>query len=154
ERVAALDREAAAARERQYQLVGEAAAARSTATASLAQVERLQKEYTRKLGEIEQNAARRTALADALDRLGQADADVQARLAVARPRLDDLRAERGELTDRAGRVQAALESLRVRQGDLRGRVEVLEDLERSLDGLGAGVRAVFNRLGTEGSALP
>lgn len=143
ERLTKLDHEAAVSRERQYELVGEAAAARSTATATLAQVERLQKEYTRKLGEIEQSVARRTALAEALAGLGRADADVQARLAAARQRLDHLQADRDELADRSGRVHAALGSLRVRQGDLRGRIEVLEDLERSLDGLGAGVRAVL-----------
>src|SRR5262245_2385196 len=51
-RVAELDRETAAGRDRQYQLVAEAAAARTTATTSLAQVERLQGEYTRKLREV------------------------------------------------------------------------------------------------------
>ena len=35
---------------------------------------------------------------------------------------------------------------RVRRGDLRGRAGVLEELERTLDGLGAGVRVVLERL--------
>jgi chromosome segregation protein len=148
-RVADLDREAAGGRERQFELVREAAAARSTATATLAQVERLQKEYTRKLGEIGHGAARRAALADALAGLSRAGADVQQRLADARDRLAALRADREDLADRADRAGAALGALRVRQGDLRGRVGVLEELERSLDGLGAGVRAVFDRVSAD-----
>ncbi len=145
-RVTELDREATADRERQYELVSESAAARTTATTALAQVERLQKEYTRKLGEIEQNTARRSTLAAALDGLSRADADVQARLTAARDRFATTRTTRDDLTDRAARVQASLERLRVRQGDLRGRVDVLEDLERSLHGLGAGVRHVLERI--------
>ncbi|HEV3440885.1 MAG TPA: AAA family ATPase, partial [Gemmata sp.] len=145
-RIVEIDREMSADHERQYQLVSEASAARSTATASLAQVERLQKEYTRKRADIEQSSARRRTLADALDGLSRADADVQARLMSARDRLGHLRIERDDLIDRATRVQTALEGLRVRQGDLRGRIEILEQLERSLDGLGTGVRFVLQRM--------
>jgi chromosome segregation protein len=146
DRVTLLDGEIAACRERQFQLVSDAAAARSTATASLAQVERLQKEYTRKLAEIEQSAGRRAAFADSLDGLSRADADVQSRLMAARARLRQLQTERDDLTERVDRVQRELESLRVRQGDLRGRVEVLEDLERTHDGLGAGVRHLLSMI--------
>jgi chromosome segregation protein len=152
ERVADLDRAIAADREQQFQLVGEAAAARSNAAASLAQVERLQKEYTRKLAEVEQSAARRAALADVLDGLSRADADVQARLAEARDRSRRLQSDRDDLAGRIGRVQESLESLRVRQGDLHGRVTVLEDLERAFDGLGAGVRHVLERVHEEREA--
>ncbi|VTT98162.1 chromosome segregation protein smc : Chromosome partition protein Smc OS=Blastopirellula marina DSM 3645 GN=smc PE=3 SV=1: SMC_N: SMC_hinge [Gemmataceae bacterium] len=142
-----LDAEVAASHKRQMDLVRESAAAESAAGVTLGQVERLQKDYTRKLAEIEQNTARRGTLAAALDGLSRADADVQQRLGDARDRLASVRTGRAVLAERVGSVQAALESLRVRQGDLRGRLGVLEDLERSLDGLGAGVRAVFNRLG-------
>lgn len=147
--VAELDRAIADDRDRQFELVGAAAAARSTATATLAQVERLQKEYTRKRAEIEQAAARRAALAEALDGLARADEDVQAQLVAARDRLAQLRTDRTGLTERAARVQHSLEGLRVRQGDLHGRVEVLEDLERSLDGLGAGVRHLLGQMQVE-----
>jgi len=147
-RVTELDQQLKADHERQYDLVREAAAAQTTAGAALTQVGRFQKDYTRKLAEIEQNTARRAALATALAGLSRADADVQQRLTSARERLVTLRADRSELTERTTRVQASLEELRVLQGDLRGRVGVLEDLERSLDGLGAGVRAVFNRQST------
>ncbi|WP_439629876.1 chromosome segregation protein SMC, partial [Gemmata sp.] len=147
ERADDLDAEVATSHKRQMDLVRESAAAESAAGVTLGQVERLQRDYTRKLAEIEQNTARRGTLAAALDGLSRADADVQQRLGDARDRLASVRTGRAVLAERVGGVQAALESLRVRQGDLRGRLGVLEDLERSLDGLGAGVRAVFNRLG-------
>ena len=79
-------------------------------------------------------------------RLSRADANVQAQLIAARDRMSQLQLDRDEITDRVDRVQRSLESLRVRQGDLRGRVEILEDLERTLDGLGAGVRHVVEKL--------
>ncbi|MCE9560646.1 MAG: chromosome segregation protein SMC [Planctomycetes bacterium] len=146
QRVIDLDQQTTADHERQYDLVRQMATAQSTAAATLKQVEGFQKEYTRKLAEIEQNTARRATLATALDGLSRADDDVQQRLGSARDRLVTVRANRNDLTERAGRVQASLEGLRVRQGDLSGRVGILEELERSLDGLGAGVRSVFNRL--------
>jgi chromosome segregation protein len=142
----ALNREAEANAARQYELVGRAAAARTHEDAARRQIERLQAEYDRKRTEIEQASARRAALETALGGLSQLDADVQARLGAAKARLGDLHADRTRLADSYTRVQQALEALRVRQGDLRGRVEVLEGLERSLEGLGAGVRDVLARL--------
>ena len=94
----------------------------------------------------EQRAAARAALAHALDGLSQADADVQARLSAARGQIGELLGDRDALSDRTESEQTRLEGLRVRQGDLRGRIDVLEELERSLEGLGAGVREVLGRL--------
>ena len=155
-----LEREASADQSQQIALVGEAATARTKAGSSLAQVERFQKEYTRKRGEIGQNTARRGALAVALAGLSREDADIRGRLTRARARLDTLHTERDDLSERVVGVQSALEDLRVRQSDFRGRIEVLEDLERSLDGLGAGVRHVLalmnsdSRLTTDATGEP
>ncbi len=148
-RVGRMDREINAGREQQFELVRQSTAARSTATASLEQVRRLQKDYTRKLGEIEQKSARRGTLETALDGLSQADADLQSRLGSARDRLAGLQSQRDRLADSQERVQRSLEDLRVRQGDLRGRAEVLEGLERTLEGIGSGVREVLGRLHRE-----
>ncbi|HSQ55628.1 MAG TPA: chromosome segregation protein SMC, partial [Gemmata sp.] len=153
-RVADLARDHAAAQERQYELVAEAAAARTTATTNLAQVERLQKEYTRKLGEIEHHTARRSTLAEVLDGLSRADADLQERLTDAGTRLDTLHTTWDDLAKRSEVVQNSLESLRVRQGDLRGRIGVLEDLERTLDGLGSGVRGILSRIESDRGTRP
>jgi chromosome segregation protein len=144
-----LDARIAAGQDRQFELVRKAATARTRATASLEQVERMQATYTRKRGELDQLGARRGGLETALDGLSRADADLQARLAAARDRLAALADERDTLADAQEAVQQRLESLRVRQGDLRGRVEVLEGLERAQEGIGAGVRAVLARMQDE-----
>ncbi len=145
--LADLDREQTEGQERQFDLVRLSASSRSAADAALVQVARMQKEYTDKLHTAEQKAANRAALAHALDGLSQADADIQARLAAARGRIGTLHADRDALADRTEDGQTRLEGLRVRQGDLRGRIDVLEDLERSLEGLGAGVREILGRIG-------
>jgi chromosome segregation protein len=147
--LAELDSENTEGQARQFDLVRQSASSRAAADANLAQVERLQREYTGKLHAAEQKTAQRSALAHALDGLSQADADVQARLNAARGSLGELHADRDALADRIQREQIRLEGLRVRQGDLRGRIDVLEALERSLEGLGAGVRQVLARLGPE-----
>ena len=112
ERVTQLDRVVATNRDQQFELVGDAAAARSTATACLAQVERLQKEYTRERTEVNQAAARRATLAEVLDGLSRADADVQSRLWIRGDRSRKLEEERKGIVDAADRVQRSLESLR------------------------------------------
>jgi len=152
-RTAELDRQAKADRESQYNLVSRAAAARSLATSTLAQVERLQKEYARKLGEIGHKSAQREAQEAAVDGLSRVDADLQARLAAARQRLIDLNRQREELRLSQERVQQSLEERRVRQGGLHGRIEVLEGLERAHEGLGAGVREVLEKLSAPNSTL-
>jgi chromosome segregation protein len=147
--LAELESESAAGHVRQFDLVRQSAAARAAAEANRLQVERLQHEYTNKRHNAEQKSAQRSALAQALNGLSQADADIQARLAAARIRLAGLHADREAIADQAEREQARLEVLRVRQGDLRGRIDILEDLERSHEGLGAGVRQVLARLGAD-----
>lgn len=144
--LAELEHESTEGSSRQFDLVRQSAASRSAANAALAQVERMQKEYTAKLHAADHKRAQRAALADALDGLSQAGADVQARLAAARARVASLHADREAVGLRAETAQARLEDLRVRQGDLRGRIDVLEGLERSQEGLGAGVRQVVERL--------
>jgi chromosome segregation protein len=132
--------------ERQFALIRESTAARSKADSGRDNVQRLQNEYTRKLREIDQQSARRAALETALDGLSRTGADLQARLIAARERLTALFAERDQLQQAQDRRQETLADLRVRQGDLRGRIEVLEKLEQSLEGIGAGVREVLRRI--------
>jgi chromosome segregation protein len=150
-RVADLGRQTQEGGERQFVLVGKSAAARSKADAGKEQIGRLQNEYTRKLRDIDQQSARRAALEIALDGLSRADADLQARLGAARERLTALASEREGLQQAQDRRQETLANLRVRQGDLRGRIEVLETLEQSFEGIGAGVRDVLRRMKTERS---
>jgi len=133
----------------QFELVRQAASSRAAADSNATQVQRLQSEYTTRRHTAEQRASHRAALAHALNELSQTDADVQARLSAARGSLGELHADRDALADRTQREQARLEGLRVRQSDLRGRLDVLEDLERSFEGIGAGVRQVLAKLTEE-----
>ena len=152
-RTADLDRQAKSDRELQFDLVSRSAAARSLATSTLVQVERLQKEYSRKLGEIEHKTAQRGAQEASLDGLSRVDADLQARLGAARTRLHELNEKRDSLRIAQERSQQALEERRVRQGGLHGRIEVLEGLEKAQEGLGAGVREVLEELTAPQSTL-
>ncbi|MFO0804756.1 MAG: AAA family ATPase [Gemmataceae bacterium] len=152
-RTAELDRQAKADRDLQFELVGRAANARSLASSTQAQVERLQKEFTRKLGEISHKASQRETLETALVDLSQADADLQSRLGSARTRLKDLFEHRDSLRESQEKLQHTLEERRVRQGGLQGRIEVLEGLEKTQEGLGAGVREVIEKRLTPQSTL-
>jgi len=152
-RTADLDRRAKADRDLQFELVARAANASSLASSTQAQVERLQKEYTRKLGEIGHKSAQRETLETALVELSQTDADLQSRLGSARTRLKELFETRESLRASQEKLQHDLEDRRVRQGGLRGRIEVLEGLEKTQEGLGAGVRDVLQKRGTPQSTL-
>ena len=144
-------RESEAGNSRLLELVREAADARSRETSSKTQVERLQNEYTRKRGQIEKSAAERRTLSKTLEDFSVADADVQTRLIATKERLGQLRGNREELTKRISRVQKILEEQRVRRGDLRGRIEILDNLEQSLEGLGTGVRFILQKIKAEQS---
>jgi chromosome segregation protein len=147
--LAELDRESTEGNARQFELVRQVGSSRAAADGNLAQVERLQKEYTGKRHTMEQRAAHRTTLTHALDGLSQEDADVKARLSTAKKSIEELNTERDLLSEQTQQSQTRLAELRVKQSDLRGRIDVLEDLERSLEGLGAGVRQVLAHFNAE-----
>jgi chromosome segregation protein len=144
--IADIDRETETARGQQFERVKEAADARSRSSGLQENVKRLQNEYTRRRTEIERSIARRKTLAEALEGLSRADADLQARLHDARERIGRLRSDRDVLAVRSASVQKTLEDLRINQGDLRGKLEILEQLEQSLEGVGAGARFVLQQL--------
>jgi chromosome segregation protein len=144
-RTAGLEKQARTDRELQFDLVARAANARSLASSTQAQVERLQKEYTRKLGEIGHKSSQRETLESTLIELSRADSDLQSRLGGARTRLKELFEQRDSLRVSQEKLQHDLEDRRVRQGGLQGRIEVLEGLEKAQEGLGAGVREVLEK---------
>jgi chromosome segregation protein len=141
--IAELARQSAEDRERQFDAVGRAAQYHSAAEMNRAQVERLGRELTRKKAEAERVSAEAAALGHALDDLSRSDADVQQRLTALRADLARLHAEQADLRHRAAALQPELDANRERRGALGGRAEVLDNLERTQDGLGAGVREVL-----------
>ena len=140
-------------RDRQFHLVGRAAALNSEAAGAAAQIEKFQRDRDRKRRESEGKAAELAAVGRVLDVLANKDSDLQNRLALARQTLADRKLERDDLQGQADRLVRLLEDLRVRRSGLSGRIDVLENLERTQEGLGTGVREVLADLATGSSPL-
>jgi chromosome segregation protein len=82
-----------------------------------------------------------------LEELTGADAALQTRLAAARQALADHRQERDRLEQRRDEMAQLVADLRAQRSGLASRMEVLERLERSHEGLGTGVREVLDLVG-------
>jgi chromosome segregation protein len=78
--------------------------------------------------------------------LNRADADIQTQINTTRDVLGRRCEERELLRRQAADVEQAIADLRVRRSALTSRIDVLEQLERSLEGLGTGVREVMQLL--------
>jgi chromosome segregation protein len=141
-----LTRQAQADREQQFAVVGRAAQFHSSADRNRSEVERLRRELARKKAEGERVTAEANAIGQALDDLSRSDADVQQKLAAARQGLADLQHQQTEHRRQADGLQPDLDSLREQRSALTGRADVLQNLELSLEGIGAGVRAVLSEL--------
>jgi chromosome segregation protein len=111
-----------------------------------AQVDNLLRERDRLRHRTEQAAESLASLDVELEQLTGADATLQSRLAGARQRLAELRQERERLGRLRDETHEALSGLRQQRSGLASRVEVLEGLERSHEGLGTGAREVFRLL--------
>src|SRR5262249_35446604 len=81
-----------------------------------------------------------------LEELTKAEASLQGRLASARQALADERQEGERLRRLADETGELVSGLRQQRSGLASRVEVLEGLERSQEGLGTGVREVLAHL--------
>ena len=149
--LAELDREQTEGQSRQFELVRQAGASRRQRIRPRLRCSGFRRSTPR--SSIPRSSERPTGRLwlTRLDGLSQADADIQARLSAARARVGKLQTDREVLNERISSEQTRLEGLRVRQGDLRGRIDVLEGLERSLEGLGAGVRQVLARFSARAS---
>src|SRR5262245_236137 len=114
-----------------------------------AQVDNLRRERNRLQLRSAQAAEHLATLDTELQELVRAEESVQARLTATRQKLTDQRRER-ELS-RQEREQTAqhVADLRAKRSGLVSRIEVLEGLERSHEGLGSGVREVFTLLANE-----
>ncbi len=108
-----------------------------------AQVDNLIRER-RRLQQRSEQAAEHLASVDLeLQELTQADEALQARLAAARQRLVETRAERERLRQLSDDTSQRTAEVRERRSGVASRIEVLERLERSHEGLGTGAGEVF-----------
>jgi len=145
-RIADLSHQAATDRNLQMDLVTRASKFHTDAEVTRAQADRLRRELVRKRSDAENLAARHDTLDKLLADLSQTDADLRQRLDEARHDLANHQGARTALRERAESLQPEVEVLRERRSSLHGRLDVLEGLERSLEGFGAGVRAVVHRV--------
>jgi chromosome segregation protein len=105
---------------------------------------------TRERGRLRQRSAQAAEHLASLDleleQLTAAEGELRARLGSSRQALADLRAERDRLTAVRDTTAERCAELRSRRDGLTARVDVLEGLERSHEGLGAGPREVYSLL--------
>ncbi|MCC6418454.1 MAG: chromosome segregation protein SMC [Gemmataceae bacterium] len=142
-RLAALNDQRQADKDEHLEQMRRSALLQNDAVSYKAQIDNLSRERDRLRHRTEQAAENLASLDVELQELEQADGTLQGRLAASRQAL----AERREERDRLGRLRdettELLSDLRQQRSGLASRVEVLEGLERSHEGLGTGVREVF-----------
>jgi chromosome segregation protein len=124
--------------------VRQASRLHNDAVTSHAQINTLRRERERLLLKTEQAAGHLVSLDLELQELTQADEALQGRLAGARQTMVDQRQEHDRLRQERDTTAQALSDLRARRSGLASRIEVLEGLERSHEGLGTGVREVMD----------
>lgn len=108
-----------------------------------AQVDTYRREHERLRLRTEQAAGHLASIDLELQQLSQAEEVLQARLTDARQTQAEKRQERDQLRLRQEETNQRVADLRAERSGLASRIEVLERLERSHEGLGTGVREVF-----------
>jgi chromosome segregation protein len=144
ERLAELSRQVESDKAEHLEYMRQAARLRNDCVGYQAQVDTLVRERTRLGRKTAQVAESLASLDLELQELTGAEAAVQARLAAARQALADQRQEAERLRHLGDAAAEAISGLRQERSGLASRVEVLEGLERSQEGLGAGVREVLD----------
>jgi chromosome segregation protein len=130
-----------------FELMRQVGRLQNDAVSYRAQVEGLSKERDR-LRQRNSQAAENLASVDLeLQELTSADESLQARLAAARQGLSEQRLERERLRQLGEQTASSAADLRAQRSGLASRIEVLEGLERSREGLGTGVREVLDLVG-------
>ena len=152
-RIAALSRESAHDRQQQYEWIGKAARLQGDTETLRGESERLRRELARKAADGERTGQQHDALEAVLIDLNRTDAGVQEKLAGAKQSRAVHIGRRGELLRDAEELQRELDGRREARSALGGRHDVLEALERSRDGFGAGVRVVLQQLEAGNPAL-
>jgi len=108
-----------------------------------ADLEHLRRERRRLDQRREQAAGTLASLDVELDHLKGAEGQILQRLARSREAQADLRGERDRLRAEVEEATRTVADMRADRSGLLSRIEVLEDLERSQEGLGSGVREVI-----------
>jgi chromosome segregation protein len=145
-RLLELQEQGEADKEEHLECMRRAAQFQNDAVFSQGQVENLDRERFRLRQRSEQAAEHLASLDVELEQLTAAEGELQARLAEARQALAELRQERDRLRQLREETNQLTSDLRAQRSGLVSRIEVLEGLERSHEGLGTGVREVLAHL--------
>ncbi len=121
-----------------------AARLHNDAVSSKAHLDNLDRERERLQHKTEQASAHLVSLQAELGQLMQADEALQTRLSDARRRLVAQNQERDRLSQLRDAANQQIADLRAQRSGLASRIEVLDGLERSHEGLGVGVREVLS----------
>src|SRR5262249_52657082 len=124
----------------------QAARLHNDAVACQARFDNLRAERERLRHKTEQAAEYLASLDLELQELTRADEALQGRLAAGRQALTDQHQDRERLRRRGDDILQAVADLRAKRSGLASRIEVLEGLERSHEGLGTGVRELITLL--------
>ena len=134
-------------RERQIELAGQVARLRADVQRLRADTETANAERISKEGEAERLGLELEDAEESHGRLVRSEARLTEQLKGAEQNREEYLHYREQLLAKVRGLRGELESLRERRSDCNGRAEVLESLERSYEGLGAGVREVLRRCG-------
>jgi chromosome segregation protein len=143
QRVAELRAQAKADKDEHVEQMRQAARLQNDAIQFKAEVDNLRRERERLLAHSARAAENLASIDLELQELTAAEEALQGRLAGARQRLAEQRQERERLRQLGDATAQLVADLRARRSGLASRVEVLEGLERSHEGLGTGVREVL-----------
>jgi chromosome segregation protein len=143
QRLAALHEQVDRDKEQHLDWMRQAARLQNDAVSYKAQVDNLTRERGRLRQRSEQAAEHLASLDLELAELTAADEALQGRLGGARQALAELRQERDRLHRLREETAQRAADLRAQRSGLLSRIEVLENLERSHEGLNSGAREVF-----------
>ncbi len=152
-RIAALARESAHDRQQQYEWIAKAARLQGDSETLRGDWERMARELARKLADGERTGQQHDALEAVLADLNRTDAGVQQKLAGAKLALAEHIHRKAAAANAAEGLQGELDGRREARSALGGRLGVLEALEKSRDGFGAGVRVVLQEIEAGNPAL-
>lgn len=124
----------------------QAARLQNDAVGYKAQLDNLQRELTRLRQKSEQAAETLASIDVELQELTEADSSLQEKLQHSRHLLDEEKQERERLRQFRDDTGELISQLRQKRSGLVSRMEVLEGLERSHEGLGAGVGELLDML--------
>ncbi len=142
-RLSELQNEVTTDKDNHFEQMRQAARLQNDAVSYKAHVDNLRRECERLRHRSEQAAEHLASLDLELQELTEADETLQARLTATRQTLADHRQEQERLRKLRDETTQLAANLRAQRSGLASRIEVLEGLERSHEGLGTGVRELF-----------